>query len=123
LPYFPVGKVAELLKITRQDIDEILGDHTEIVELCIGVEDFKTGEYETYVDPVGCALLVMYGDNIEKSLKVSMTNVFNLLKPGNLEKVKEYIDSDQAHPFVKELFRLSPECGECNDIWSKQPVQ
>lgn len=127
MPYFPVGKVAKLLGVEREYIDGIFGVHPEIVELTIGVEDNKTVEYETYVDPVGCALIAMNCETrlVGEELKISIAKMIDLVGPGqdNMEAARRYIDSTQAHRFVKALFEWSFEHSKDEDFWSKLPEQ
>ncbi len=125
MPYFPIGKIIELLNVEEKKILQLLLDSPEILEGAIVVKDFHEGKEEIYLNPVGCHLLIDCATVhlIGKKIKQMSMAIVNASRHRRKSLAKQLVR--KSPPLLKAMYDWS-DLGErynYDQEYGPEPVQ
>jgi hypothetical protein len=125
-PYFPVGKIAELLNFDEGYIDDILFENPYIIERAIKVEEVETSVMGMYFDLIGCLEIGLKCNHIKVGLwcKYWIFRVIGALSNNNVGRLSRIYERKNVHKYVKGLLKyFVPSSEENYEFKFREPVQ
>ena len=125
--YFPVGKIAELLNVDEDYIDNILLDNPGIMNRTITVEEVETNHMGMYIDFPGCLLMGMRckRSKVGAHCKYWIFRVVGVLTSGNVDRLDTIYNRKDVHRYVKSLLKyiVPSAVDESYEFRFQEPVQ